>query len=127
MCSSSRTSWRPASPSSSGWRGALHLEHEPAPEALALYRQANQQLYISFWSLNEGPLAMINACLELAPDFPPALALHAVASARTWFMGTRNSSDNLGQTARDSIERALHRRPTWWRPTGAGDARGPGE
>ncbi|ATB35246.1 hypothetical protein CYFUS_000658 [Cystobacter fuscus] len=82
-----------------------------SPEVLALYRQANQQLYSSFWSLNEGPLAMINACLELAPDFPPALALHAVASARTWFMGTRNASDNLGQTARDSIERALHLAP----------------
>ncbi len=89
----------------STWRASI------PPEALALYRQANQQIYGSFWATNEGPLTLINQCLERAPDFVPAMSLHAIASLRTWFMGSKNASVDLGQAARDSIERAVHLAP----------------
>jgi serine/threonine protein kinase len=87
------------------WRASL------PPEVLALYRQANQQIYGSFWSIGEGPLALLDRCLELAPDFVPAISLHAIASLRTWFMGTKSASGDLAKAARDSIERALHLAP----------------
>ncbi|MET0401213.1 MAG: serine/threonine-protein kinase, partial [Cystobacter sp.] len=82
---------------------AAWREHVPA-EAMVLYRRASQQIFSSFWSTHEGPLPQLDTCLEQAPGFAPAVSLHAIASLRTWFMGTKTASGDLARAARDSIE-----------------------
>ncbi|PTL82300.1 serine/threonine protein kinase [Vitiosangium sp. GDMCC 1.1324] len=82
------------------------------PEALALYRQANTLLFGAFrGGPDEGPLPLLESCLELAPDFSPALALHAIASLRVSFMGMKDSAKDYAALARASVERALHLAP----------------
>jgi serine/threonine protein kinase/tetratricopeptide (TPR) repeat protein len=82
------------------------------PEALALYRQADSGLHGAFRGGHDGgPLALLDSCLELAPDFPPAIALHAIASMRASFMGMRASAREEAAAARASVERALHLAP----------------
>ena len=80
-------------------------------EAMALYAQAFQQLYGAMRSTSEGPLALLEASLVLAPDFVPALALHAVASVRARFMGHKGSERDATAIARDSLARAQQLAP----------------
>ncbi|MFL5353416.1 protein kinase domain-containing protein [Archangium sp.] len=88
------------------WRASI------PPEALALYRQADTELHGAFRGGHDGgPLAMLDSCLELAPDFVPAIALHAIASLRVSFMGMRASARADAEAARASVERALHLAP----------------
>jgi serine/threonine-protein kinase len=82
------------------------------PEALALYRQANTELHTAFRGGHDGgPLVLLESCLEQAPDFTPALALHAIASLRVLFMGPRVPAHDPAAAARASVERALHLAP----------------
>ena len=81
------------------------------PEAIALYRQAAPRLFGAMRHDSDGPLAQLDKCLELAPDFAPALALHANASLRVWFLGSKDSQRDLGAAARASVERALRLAP----------------
>ncbi|WP_239014494.1 serine/threonine-protein kinase [Archangium violaceum] len=89
-----------------GWRAST------PPEALALYRQANTLIHGAFRGHHDRePLALLDTCLELVPDFSPAIALHAIASLRTWFMSMKDSSRDDAATARASVERALRLAP----------------
>jgi serine/threonine-protein kinase len=81
------------------------------PEAIALYRQALPNILGSMRQDANGPLAQLEQCLELAPDFGPALALHANASLRAWFLGRKDSQQDLVAAARASVERALRLAP----------------
>ena len=81
------------------------------PEAIALYRQALPNILGSMRHDADGPLAQLEQCLELAPDFGPALALHANASLRAWFLGRKDSQQDLVAAARASVERALRLAP----------------
>lgn len=91
-------------------RGELSLAawrtHVP-PEVIALYRETGPHLYGPIKPGADGPLALAERCLELAPDFAPAIALHANASLRTWLMGPKDPTRDLGTAARASVERAL--------------------
>ncbi|WP_395808753.1 protein kinase [Archangium minus] len=85
-----------------GWRASI------PPEALALHRQASTLIHGTFRGSHDGePLALLDTCLELAPDFAPAMALHAIASLRAWFRSTKDSARDHVATARASVERAL--------------------
>jgi serine/threonine-protein kinase len=82
------------------------------PEAIALYRQADKHLLGAMRHGRDGPLFQLEQCLELAPDFGPALALHAQASLRVWFLGgTNDSHRDLAAAARASVDRALRLAP----------------
>ncbi len=82
------------------------------PEALEQYRQASTQLYAVFRGGHDGePLALLDSCLEQAPDFLPALALHAIASLRVMFMWEKNPARDPAAAARASVERALRLAP----------------
>jgi serine/threonine-protein kinase len=91
---------------------AAWRSHAP-PEAIALYRQAGRQLLGVMGAHDpEGPRFQLEKCLELAPDFGPALALHANACLRMWFLGgTKDSHRDLAVAARASVERALRLAP----------------
>jgi serine/threonine-protein kinase len=56
-------------------------------------------------------LELLEECLALAPDFLPAVSLHAVASLRIWFMATRQQERDWASVSRDSVERALRLAP----------------
>jgi serine/threonine-protein kinase len=81
------------------------------PEALALYRQAKKHMVGMTRPDADDLLLQVEKCLELAPDFGPAIALHAQASLRTWFLGTKDSQQDLGAVARASVERASRLAP----------------
>jgi serine/threonine-protein kinase len=80
------------------------------PEALALYRQAVPHAYEPQRGAG-GPLEMLEECLRLAPDFLPAVSLHAVSSLRFWFSASRHEQRDWASVARDSVERALRLAP----------------
>ncbi|MCY1075008.1 serine/threonine-protein kinase [Archangium lansingense] len=82
------------------------------PEVLALYRQADTELHAAFRGGHDGgPLVLLESCLEQAPDFAPAIALHAIASLRVMFMGMKDAQRDHAAAARASVERALHLAP----------------
>ena len=55
----------------------------------------------------DGALACIERALELAPDFKPALALHAIVCERAWFIPDSPRDVDWPAKAKASIERAL--------------------
>jgi serine/threonine-protein kinase len=81
------------------------------PEALTLYRQAAAHVHEPFWNGPGSPLLLLESCLELAPDFLPAISLHAVASLRAWFVSSRSVERDWATAARASVERALRLAP----------------
>ncbi|HEX8438001.1 protein kinase domain-containing protein [Archangium sp.] len=82
------------------------------PEALELYRRASTQLYTAFRGGHDGGAqVLLDSCLEQAPDFSPALALHAIASMRVLFMGPKDPARDPAAQARASVERALRLAP----------------
>ena len=82
------------------------------PEVLKLYRQATLHVYETRRGVGAShSLELLEECLALAPDFLPAMALHAVASLRVWFMSTRQEARDWATVARESVERALRLAP----------------
>ena len=81
------------------------------PEAVALYRQASRQAYAGMQEGSAAALALLDECLTLAPAFLPALALHAVVSARTRFSGHGGTERELAAAAHESLQRALRLAP----------------
>jgi len=81
------------------------------PEALALYRQSEVQLTSVGRVVQDTPLHQLEACLALAPGFAPALALHAIANLRLWFVSTRDAQQDWAAAARASVERAARLAP----------------
>jgi serine/threonine-protein kinase len=81
------------------------------PEALVLYRQAEAQLTAVGRVIPETSLQLLEECLALAPNLLPALALHAIANLRMWFVATRDSQQDWAAAARASVERAVRLAP----------------
>ncbi|WP_407653780.1 protein kinase domain-containing protein [Archangium lipolyticum] len=97
-----------------GLRGELVLSAWHAntpPEALALYRQAAVHVHEPFREGPDSPLSLLESCLELAPDFAPAISLHAIASLRAWFSASRSDGRDWAASGRASVERALRLAP----------------
>jgi eukaryotic-like serine/threonine-protein kinase len=89
---------------------AAYREHVP-PETMALYRQCAAQVHSMPRVLPDEVMAPLERCIEEFPDFLPALALHAVAAMRTWFMRSVDSNRDWSTVARASVERAIQRAP----------------
>lgn len=92
---------------------ALRLElsthsHGRVPsEAVELYFRARRNMLIDGYSDVIGPLSDLERCIVIAPGFAPAYALHAAASARSWFTANVLSSNaNAEAAARSSVARA---------------------
>ncbi len=90
-------------------RLALHRDTLP-PEALALYQQSFRQGYTPNYA-PDVPLGWLEQCIELAPDFHPALALHAIFALRAWYVGGSTPQRNWETLARDSVARLEQRAP----------------
>ncbi len=80
------------------------------PEALSLYRQAFVQGYTPGFA-SDVALGWLEQCLELAPDFHPAMALHALFSLRMWFASATDQSRDWEAVARASVARIEQRAP----------------
>jgi len=82
------------------------------PEALKLYRQAAPRVHEAHRHPGtNNSLELLEECLALAPDFLPAVSLHAVCSLRVWFMAARDGERDWASVARDSVERAVRLAP----------------
>ncbi|MBX3250351.1 MAG: protein kinase [Myxococcales bacterium] len=81
-------------------------------EAVERYFRARRRILRDGYAEVDGPLDDLERCIELAPSFGPAYALHAAASARSWFTSTLlRSSTEAGAKAKASVERALEAAP----------------
>jgi serine/threonine-protein kinase len=76
-------------------------------QALALYRQVVAQLRSTPRSMSDESVTPLEQILALAPDFLPAVAQHAVAALRAWFMRVSESERDWEAVARASLERAF--------------------
>jgi TolB-like protein len=92
----------------------LHAHRgEAGPEALAMVRRARRKIAGGHYLGPDGALELLEESLRAAPLFVPALALHAVVSARSWFFVNRASGDRDWEAfARASVLRAVERAPT---------------
>ncbi|MEX1367520.1 MAG: protein kinase [Nannocystaceae bacterium] len=90
---------------------AAHRGTAP-PEALGQYLRARRLQRRLTMEAAEEALAMLERAIDLAPDFAPALAAHAMASVRAWwgYEGRRRDSDHA-ERARESVRRAQRRAP----------------
>jgi len=89
---------------------AAYRDQVPS-ETLALYRQALVQVHAMPRALPDEVLAPLERCIEQYPDFLPAVAVHALASMRTWFMRSVDPERDWGPMARASVERAVRLAP----------------
>ncbi len=81
------------------------------PEVLALYRQAQVHVHRTLRILPGEILQPMEECIQRAPDFLPALGLHAIASLRLWFVRSTEDKQDWEKVARDSVARAVQRAP----------------
>ncbi|MCB9748746.1 MAG: protein kinase [Myxococcales bacterium] len=89
----------------------VHRGEAPA-EAIELYLQARSALR-SLWSAGAraDPLALLDRCLELAPQFKPAIAARAFAAVQAWFSPDNDGRVNHEADARAAVDRALAEAP----------------
>jgi serine/threonine-protein kinase len=80
-------------------------------QALVLYRQMLSQFRTTARGMREDSIAPLEQLLALAPDFLPAVALHAVFALRVWFMRVSESERDWEAVARASLERACRLAP----------------
>ncbi|WP_407739725.1 protein kinase domain-containing protein [Hyalangium sp.] len=84
---------------------------QATPEMLELYRQAMVQVHTRSQALPEEVIGPLDACIVQAPGFLPAVALHALASMRMWFMRNSDGQRDWASMARASVDRAVQLAP----------------
>ncbi|MFP2903779.1 serine/threonine protein kinase, partial [Pyxidicoccus sp. 3LFB2] len=80
-------------------------------EARALFRQTLGRPRTTSRGTSDELLAPLRQVLVLAPDFPPAVALYAVAALRTWFLRQSDTERDWEAEARAGLERACRLAP----------------
>ncbi|HLT38866.1 MAG TPA: protein kinase, partial [Enhygromyxa sp.] len=81
---------------------------EAPVEAIEAYLRARQMARSWEWKGPTGAVAQYERCIELAPQFKPALAGHAIACLRAWFMPAWDQNEpDWGERARVAVETAL--------------------
>ncbi|MEM9462719.1 MAG: protein kinase [Myxococcota bacterium] len=90
------------------------FEYSASQEVMELYMRAR----VSMRSFklgaheSEGAPALLERCLALAPDFPPALAAYAVVCSRMWFYyGEKDGAHEWAALCRQAVARALEVAP----------------
>ena len=84
-------------------------------EAIALYLRGRRQLLAYRMTGPDGAIELLEQAIALAPSFDQAIACHAIACLRTWFIPNSFVNDGAArdweQEARDSVARALVEAP----------------
>jgi serine/threonine protein kinase/tetratricopeptide (TPR) repeat protein len=81
---------------------------EAPREAIESYLRARQLARTWDWKGPTGAVAHFERCLELAPHFKPALAGHAIACLRAWFVPSLDPDEpDWEQRACEAVETAL--------------------
>ena len=93
---------------------SAHAIDAPA-EAIALYLRGRRKL-LAFQVIGpDGAMELLEQSIEMAPLLQPAIACHAIACLRAWFMPSSFLEDEVrrdwGQVARESVARALAEAP----------------
>jgi TolB-like protein/Tfp pilus assembly protein PilF len=89
---------------------AAYREHV-TPEMMALYRQTLAHVHSTPRVLSETAVDPLETCLGQCPGFVPAMALHALAAMRTWFVRTSDPGRDWAAVARESVARAARHAP----------------
>jgi serine/threonine-protein kinase len=84
-------------------------------EAVALYLRGRRKVLAFQVTGPDGAIELLEQCIELAPHLQPAIACHAIACLRAWFMPSSFLDDvqprDWEQEARQSVARALEEAP----------------
>ncbi len=87
---------------------STHTMGKVPREVVELYFRARRHMLRDGYVDVASPLRDLARCIELAPGFAPAYALHAAASARSWFTSNVLASNPRAEAeARASVARAL--------------------
>nr|WP_276572675.1 serine/threonine-protein kinase [Nannocystis pusilla] len=79
-------------------------------EAVALYLRARRKITSLHILGEDGAIELLEACMQLAPEFRPALASYAIACMRAWFLPAASESPpdrDWAAEARSALARAL--------------------
>ncbi|WAS93107.1 serine/threonine-protein kinase [Nannocystis punicea] len=79
-------------------------------EAVALYLRARRKITSLHILGEDGAIELLEACMQLAPEFRPALASYAVACMRAWFLPAFSEAPadrDWAAEARRALARAL--------------------
>ncbi len=91
----------------------LELEHiahrgEASAEAIEAYLKGRASFRAWDFKGPMGAIASFQTCLALAPEFKPALAGHAIACLRAWFVPRQQADEpNWGELAESAVAQAL--------------------
>jgi serine/threonine protein kinase/tetratricopeptide (TPR) repeat protein len=80
-----------------------------SPEALELFTRARKQVRSISGTDRESVVETLERLLQLAPNFAPAYALHALACVRAWTTPREGKTRDWEAEARASVKRALER------------------
>ncbi len=80
-------------------------------EAIEAYLRARSLLRQDLMAGATDACALLDRCVELAPDFRPGLAAHAIASIHRWWSNDLDPRGDRGAIARASAKRALEKAP----------------
>ncbi|MCA9649814.1 MAG: protein kinase [Myxococcales bacterium] len=86
--------------------GAAAYRYAAPPEALELFLRARRLLRKLPLLAGEEAVSQLDRVIELAPDFAPAVASHAIATVRAWWGTEGRPNDELAERARVSVTRA---------------------
>jgi eukaryotic-like serine/threonine-protein kinase len=92
---------------------AVSPGHVPA-EAVGLYLRGRRKLLVGQNLGTDGAIELLEQCLQLAPDLHPALACHAIACLRAWFVPGAYLGDDVRDweaVARAAVARAREQAP----------------
>jgi eukaryotic-like serine/threonine-protein kinase len=92
------------------WISLARTRDAPA-EAIELYLRARRELRRQPVSTPEGPVAMLERCLALAPDLEPAIALRALACCKAWLLPSAARQRDWAEESRAAVAIALARAP----------------
>lgn len=90
---------------------ALSRTRDAPAEAIDLYLRARRQMRYNAVSGPEGAVALLERCLELAPDLEPAIGMHAFACCRAWFLPSVVGERDWAEECRRAVDSALARAP----------------
>ena len=80
-------------------------------EAVESYLRGRRALSQLRYVGEGGAVALLEHAMKLAPGFQPAVAAHAMATVRTWFLPGLDDTRDWAATAKASVERALREAP----------------
>ncbi len=80
---------------------------DASPEAIEHYLRARQLARLWRFKGEDGAVARLRRCLELAPGFRPALASYAHACVRAWFIPRKREDPDWEPLAEQAIAAAL--------------------